>query len=134
MALLCPYHLSHYFLKLVSFCAAKLYKSKTQNNCSAGSVRLSAHAEVLPASYIQIRCVAAYHIMFATHPYIRGHGNAHTCQLNVKPALYKGFALTPSPSPSGRGEQEIQFPFSLREKGLGDEGEGFCTTLAVYSF
>ncbi|EKF01699.1 hypothetical protein FDUTEX481_07570 [Tolypothrix sp. PCC 7601] len=25
-------------------------------------------------------------------------------------------------APSGRGEQEIQFPFSLREKGLGDEG------------
>ncbi|EKE98667.1 hypothetical protein FDUTEX481_03582 [Tolypothrix sp. PCC 7601] len=43
-------------------------------------------------------------------------------QLNTKPALCKGFALTPSPSPTRRGEQEIQFPFSLREKGLGDEG------------
>ncbi|EKF01006.1 hypothetical protein FDUTEX481_08369, partial [Tolypothrix sp. PCC 7601] len=43
------------------------------------------------------------------------------CQLNVKPAWVKGFALTPSPSPSGRGEPEIKFPFSLREKGLGDE-------------
>ncbi|BAY89105.1 hypothetical protein NIES3275_11080 [Microchaete diplosiphon NIES-3275] len=31
----------------------------------------------------------------------------HWCQLNVKPALVQGFALTPSPSPTGRGEQEI---------------------------
>ncbi|WP_250122221.1 DUF559 domain-containing protein [Chroococcidiopsis sp. CCMEE 29] len=30
-------------------------------------------------------------------------------------------ALTPSPSPTGRGEQEL--PFSLGEKGLGDEGQ-----------
>ncbi|EKE96999.1 hypothetical protein FDUTEX481_06142 [Tolypothrix sp. PCC 7601] len=34
--------------------------------------------------------------------------------------MCKGFALTPTPT--RRGEQEIQFPFSLREKGLGDEG------------
>ncbi|BAY88338.1 hypothetical protein NIES3275_03130 [Microchaete diplosiphon NIES-3275] len=25
----------------------------------------------------------------------------HLCQLNVKPALVQGFALTPSPSPTG---------------------------------
>ncbi|BAY29449.1 hypothetical protein NIES2107_12920 [Nostoc carneum NIES-2107] len=53
--------------------------------------------------------------------------------LNVKPPWLQGFALTPSPSPAGRGEQEIQFPFSLREKGLGDEGV-ICTTRVVYSF
>ncbi|WP_210403085.1 hypothetical protein, partial [Tolypothrix sp. PCC 7601] len=41
----------------------------------------------------------------------------HWCQLNVKPSWLQGFALTPSPSPTRRGEQEIQFPFSLREKG-----------------
>ncbi|EKF04172.1 hypothetical protein FDUTEX481_02140 [Tolypothrix sp. PCC 7601] len=43
----------------------------------------------------------------------------------MKPALVQGFALTPSPSPTRRGEQEIQFPFSLREKGLGDEGASY---------
>ncbi|MBE9087157.1 MULTISPECIES: hypothetical protein [unclassified Tolypothrix] len=36
-----------------------------------------------------------------------GSLRCHWCQLNVKPSLCKGFALTPSPSPSRRGEQEI---------------------------
>ncbi|BAY63000.1 hypothetical protein NIES22_30760 [Calothrix brevissima NIES-22] len=57
----------------------------------------------------------------------------HWCQLNVKLAWLQGFALTPSPSPSGRGEQEeIQFPFSLREKGLGDEGARVFVQHALY--
>ncbi|BAY60405.1 hypothetical protein NIES22_04640 [Calothrix brevissima NIES-22] len=69
------------------------------------------------------------------------------CQLNAKPALSQAFYPHPQPLSLrergardliplllGRGEQEIQFPFSLREKGLGDEGESFCTTRAVYSF
>ncbi|BAY88124.1 hypothetical protein NIES3275_00990 [Microchaete diplosiphon NIES-3275] len=45
--------------------------------------------------------------MLAKHQYSRGQGNAQWCQLNVKPALVQGFALTPNPSPGGRGEQEI---------------------------
>ncbi|EKE97395.1 hypothetical protein FDUTEX481_05103 [Tolypothrix sp. PCC 7601] len=32
-----------------------------------------------------------------------------------------------------RGARDL-IPLLLREKGLGDEGEGFCTTPALYSF
>ncbi|EKF01985.1 hypothetical protein FDUTEX481_07236 [Tolypothrix sp. PCC 7601] len=38
---------------------------------------------------------------------VLGFPQVQWCQLNVKPALVQGFALTPSPSPAGRREQEI---------------------------
>lgn len=37
--------------KLVSWCAARLYKTKTENYCSAG---------ILPAFDIKIKCATAY--------------------------------------------------------------------------
>ncbi|EKF02855.1 hypothetical protein FDUTEX481_05656 [Tolypothrix sp. PCC 7601] len=46
------------------------------------------------------------------------------------------FSNRPHPQPLSRREKGARdlVPLLLREKGLGDEGEGFFTTRAVYSF